>query len=418
MALLFYNILILPIVRLGVSVISRFNPKLREREHSWNTTIQQLQALSQTKRRIWFHVASMGEFEQAKPIIQHLKQSDSALSIVVSFFSPSGFRHHAHYPLADAVVYMPIDSRLKARLFIEAMKPDVAVFIRYELWLNHLAELSKRKIPAFLFCATFPNASLWKFPLFKSFLRVILNHFTAIYTVSERETILFSKIHTTANVFTATDTRFDRILHGIEQARTEPKILPDGFYKPHDSVFVAGSTWEKDEQIISEAIRSLQHKGISLCSIIVPHEPTDEHIAALQRSLPEATLLSNVNSSTNNQIIIVDSIGKLLKLYGYATIVYVGGGFGAGVHSTAEPAGYGVPIASGTTIRRSPDAQNLKRIGALTCVESSDELTQWIMTMITNPNERVQRGASGLEYITLGKGGSLDAAKRIMNYEV
>ncbi|MBI3260462.1 MAG: hypothetical protein HYZ54_13465 [Ignavibacteriae bacterium] len=417
MILFLYNALIIPVLRIVVRCALFINPKLREREESWKTTITCIPSHPENYRRIWFHVASMGEFEQAKPIIELLKKDNPELSIIVSFFSPSGYRNQKNYPLADAVVYMPFDTRKKARQFIEAINPDVVVFIRYELWLNHLAELSQWKIPVYLFCATFPNSSIWNYPVFRSALHRILNYFTEIYTVSQRETNLFLSINTTTPIISSVDTRFDRIISVIENSQKESPILPDNYFKPDDIVLVAGSTWQPDEEILIKAFHSLEQQGHSIRSIIVPHEPTPEHTQALKNNLRDSVLLSEINGKNSDaRHTIVDSIGKLLKLYSYADIVYVGGGFGAGVHSTAEPAGYGVPLVSGRNISRSPDAQNLVTLEALTCINSSNELTEWLLKMVNDESERLKRGELSRQYVYKGLGGSKTAAEIIANY--
>ncbi len=416
MVFFLYNVLIIPVLRILVRCTALFNPKLREREDSWDTTLELLSSLPPAEYRVWFHVASMGEFEQAKPIIEHLKAENPDISIIVSFFSPSGYRHQKHYPLADAVVYMPLDTSKKARQFVTAISPNAAVFIRYELWLNHLAELSKKKIPVYLWCATFPRKAIWNFPFFKGFLQKTLGCFTQIYTVGEDETELFVKANRSLAVHTAADTRFDRIISVIEKSKDDTPIIPNGYFKPDDTVLVAGSTWQKDEEIIIESLNALEQTGQIVRMIIVPHEPTQEHIATLKNKLLDSVLLSELTEkNSNKKHIIVDSMGKLLKLYRYAHIVYVGGGFGAGVHSTAEPAGYGVPLVCGEHISRSPDAQNLENLGALTCVSSSKELIEWLLKMTTDKDERSKRGNQAKEYVYRGAGGSKAAAEIIAN---
>ena len=416
MILFLYNVFVIPILRIAVRCISLFNPKLREREAAWKTTLARIPQLPPNTQRVWFHVASMGEFEQAKPIIEQLKKNNPTLSIIVSFYSPSGYRNQKDYSLADAVVYMPLDTRKKARQFIVAINPSVVVFIRYELWLNHLAELSKREIPAYLFCATFPNSSLWSYPIFRSILSNTLNYFTEIYTVGQRETNLFQNAGTSTPVHSASDTRFDRIISVIEKSQKEPPILPENYFMPDDIVVVAGSTWQQDEEMLIGAFYELEHQEYPIRMIIVPHEPTTEHIQAIESKLENSVLLSEViTKGTIARHIIVDSIGKLLKLYSYADIVYVGGGFGAGVHSTAEPAGYGVPLVCGSNIKRSPDAQNLFELNALTCINSCNELIEWLMKMIDEKPERLKRGELAKNYVYKGLGGSKAAAEIIKN---
>lgn len=411
MIVFFYNLIVIPIIQLLVLCISQFNTKLKEREKAWKTTLLTLEKLPQNTKRIWFHAASLGEFEQAKPIIERLKSQNQNLSIIVSFYSPSGYRNVKEYPQADAIVYMPIDTRRKAKQFIEMMNPNVAVFIRYELWLNHLNILSNKNISTFLFCATFPNAKIWKLIFLHQFLSAILNNFTGIYTVSDFETHSFKQLLLDIPVTTSRDTRFDRIISVVETVKDSKKILPESYYKSNELILVAGSTWQKDEEIIIDSLEQIEKKGYGIRPIIVPHEPTREHCMNLKSKFQESVFLSELNSQSDNfKFIIVDSIGKLLLLYGVADIVYVGGGFGSGVHSTAEPAAYGVPIVCGRNISRSPDAQNLEQLGALTCINSSENLSKWLENMITNPSERISRGEIAKQYVYNGAGGSKTCA--------
>lgn len=415
-ALIIYNLLIIIPLRLAVFVLSFFNPKLRERERAYGSTLRALSALSlKTDRRIWFHAASMGEFEQAKPIIEELKILHPEWQIIVSFFSPSGYRHQKNYRYADAVVYMPLDTRANAREFITRLQPDAAIFIRYELWLNHLTILSERAIPAFLVCATFPGSALWMYPPFRTILRTILRSFTAMYAISAQQAARFSGFSPSCSVHISADTRFDRIISVVEKASSLGDLLPANYFAADDFVLVVGSSWEKDEDILHESLHSLAPQFPRLKLIIVPHEPTEGHVARLTTMFPSAHLLSSLtDNSPKGQHIITDSIGKLLRLYNKADAAYIGGGFGAGVHSTAEPAGYGIPIACGPFITRSPDAQNLLSSGALDVINSSEECVHWLTTILTNRDIYSHKSTLAKEYVYQGKGASRMVAERIV----
>ncbi|MBK9247594.1 MAG: hypothetical protein IPM69_05650 [Ignavibacteria bacterium] len=414
--LILYNVLIIQPLRLFVFIYSFFSPKLRERENAYQSTLDVLSHLPKsTKSRVWFHAASMGEFEQAKPIIERLKSKHPDIIVIVSFFSPSGFRNQKNYPLADAVVYMPLDTHSNVREFLELVKPDVAVFIRYELWLNHLTILKDTGISTFLMCATFPGSKVWLYLPFRTILISILRTFTAIYTVSQAETKRFNTFASSLPVLTSGDTRFDRILSIVDNLHLKNDILPENYFTPDDFVLVVGSSWEKDEDMIIESIRNLDQKYPQIKLIIVPHEPSHEHVSKLIQKLPSAMVLSQISKdSPKGSYIITDSIGNLLRLYSYARAAFVGGGFGAGVHSTAEPAGYGIPVACGPFITRSPDAQNLYNNGALELITSPQECFRWLELLLTDTVEYNRRSKQAKDYVYQGKGASEILTERIM----
>jgi 3-deoxy-D-manno-octulosonic-acid transferase len=415
-AVVLYNLLIIQPLRVLVLLYSRINSKLRERENAWESTLQTLTKLPQkSSPRVWFHAASMGEFEQAKPIIEHLKAIQPDIQVIVSFFSPSGFRHQKKYPFADAVVYMPLDTKANAREFINHIDPGVVIFIRYELWLNHLTLLSDRGIPTFLVCATFPGSAVWMYPPFRSILKAILRSFTTIYAISAQQTARYTGFSPMLSVQTSADTRFDRIISVVEQASSLDALLPHHYFAPDDFVLVLGSSWEKDEDILLESLRILAPKFPHLKLIIVPHEPTESHVSSLMKKLPSAQVLSRLSEqSPKGQHIITDSIGKLLRLYSVADAAYIGGGFGAGVHSTAEPAGYGIPVACGPFIERSPDAINLHQNGALEVIHTPEECVRWLETLLTSQDIYSQKSKLAKEYVYQGKGASTALAETIM----
>jgi 3-deoxy-D-manno-octulosonic-acid transferase len=414
----FYNYIALPFLKIAAAVGGNFNKKIADRQRNVRKSFKYLEKLSLDAKRVWFHAASVGEFEQAKPVIEALKESNPDICVIVSFFSPSGYNTQKSYKFADAIVYMPLDTRKNAEEFISLLKPDVVIFVRYEAWFNHLSVLKLRNIPAFLICATLSQKSAWNFPLLKDLRQKTYSLFTKIYTVSAEQTERFKKLALNVPLETLTDTRFDRIAKIIDSARKE-QIIPESFYSIDDFVLVAGSTWEADEDVILEAFKNLPpeiQENVKL--VFVPHEPTDEHIALLKTKLPDAVLLSEISQSEENfgAHIIVDSIGKLLKLYAVADAAYVGGGFGVGVHSTTEPAGYGIPLATGPNILNSPDAPTLEKLGALTVLKTADDCKSWLLKNINNENFREKSGEIAREYI-YGSLGSTDIiAREIAEY--
>jgi 3-deoxy-D-manno-octulosonic-acid transferase len=418
-----------------MTIVKPFTKKLKEREGMWEDLLDSLDKIpNNNEKRIWFHAASMGEFEQAKPIIELIKKSNPEIVIIVSFYSPSGYNNQKDYQYADAVLYMPFDTRMNASYFIKRINPDFAVFVRYEIWRNHLELLQKKKIPTYLICATKPNNPiLYKNFLLRAFTKSNYNFYDKIYTISKEHSNFFKELNVQSNIQTLSDTRFDRIIENVEKAKNN-KVLKDELFNDKDFILVAGSTWEPDETLILETVKILENENFiektdyhSIRLILVPHEPTKKHIKNLKKLLPDALLLSEIeqyfNSNPNeNEIknylggnhIIVDSIGKLLRLYANASAAYIGGAFGVGVHSVTEPAGYGIPLACGTRMTNSPDALNLMKIKGLEVVNNSEELANWLKRIISDKKEFTKISTINKQYLYDGLGSSKIISDEIM----
>ena len=423
---LVYNIFFIPIAFIVLKTLSLFDQKIRERESNQKVKLRQLSKLSENNKRIWFHASSMGEFEQAKPVIESIKKANPNIIIIVSFFSPSGYRTQGNYPYADYMFYLPFDSFFSARKFITSLSPDIAVFIRYELWINYLSILKKRNIPSFLICATIPGK---KPQIIKGLKKIYYSHayslFDYIYTISDHHTRFFNSIGLKQKTITFHDTRFDRILDKVEQSKSQ-KILPDELFDKDDFVIVVGSSWEPDETILfNTAIDIFKENKIKLRMIVCPHEPNESTLSRIKQELPNSFLLSQVldylNSEQNeNDIpkflgknhIIVDSIGKLLRLYANANCAYIGGAFGAGIHSVTEAAGYGLPLACGTGYYNSPDAINLVGQNVLKPVSNADELKNWILKMHSDTEYYKEISSKAKDYVLSGLG----SAEKLADY--
>lgn len=389
-----------------------FSAKLRRRQGVWRETVHNAGVLISEQRLpvVWFHAASAGEFEQAKPVIELLKSSTTPFFVVVSFFSPSGYEVHRNYKFADAIIYLPLDSFFSVRYFLRHIRPDIAVIVRYELWFELLWQLRQHKTPVLLISATFPARH---FPFFTSVLTAMLRAVTTIYTASNAESEKFRLfVLSSTTLISATDTRFDRISSVVQSARATDSVLPPDFFAPDDIILVAGSTWPDDEHLLASVLDD--EKFTRIRCIFVPHEVNSAHLNALQLLVPDAILLSDIQLNKWRRHIIVDSYGALLRLYRYAHIAYVGGGFGTGVHSTAEPAGYGIPILSGMNIRRSPDAIALQNVGGLLVINNEDELKTALEALVVSPEKRSQAGAIAAHYISSQTGTSNVIAQQIL----
>ncbi len=393
-------------MKLLLPVLSLFLPKLKERERNWKAIFYEAEIRRGSQDRIvWFHAASMGEFEQAKQIIEKLKSENENIKILVSFFSPSGYINQKDYHYADAVVYMPPDTKRNAKMFLDKFQPDLCVFIRYEIWHNFLHNCAKRNIPAFLIAATKPSRSkLSSLELIKQFYALNYSYFTKIFTVGSGHSDFFKNLDLTSEIITATDPRFDRINASVEKNRQQQLINP-GIFKD-EFVLVAGSTWHEDEEILIPALERLNKSEKKYRCIFVPHEPTEEHIKTLSSKI-NAMLLSEllnmikdgvddkqIKKTLGGKHIITDSIGKLLALYALADAAYVGGAFGAGVHSVTEPAGYGLPLATGPKMKNSPDAVKLNELGSLTVIRNVAEAEKWLADISDEETNKKQSDIS------------------------
>lgn len=378
-----------------------FSSKLRQRQRAWRDTVRKADLIikRQNKPVVWFHAASAGEFEQAKPIIEYLAKSNVPITIIVSFFSPSGYKMHQTYPFVSAVTYIPLDSFFSVRFFLRSIKPSIAIIIRYELWYELYRQISKAKIPLFLISATFPAKRL---PTF--FFKDILQAVTALYAANSDSAEKFRPfISSQTELINASDTRFDQILSVVlKTQRSEEKLLPKDFFSSEDIVIVAGSSWHQDEILLSAILRNNNFSLLKL--IIVPHEITNSHLDSIEKLFPNTVKLSKLTSKHKRCNIIVDCYGKLLQLYDFADIAYIGGGFGAGVHSVAEPAGYGIPLICGPKINRSPDAIELHKRGGLRVVSNEKELTEALNLLISSKDSRSEAGLIAHQYIESGKG--------------
>ncbi len=409
-----YNYIFLPVILLLRPLLKLALPKFKERESAVESSLLSLKSIDKSKQTIWFHAASMGEFEQAKPVIELIKNERKDINIVCSFFSPSGYTTQKKYSFADAVFYLPLDTKSNVEYLLKTIKPQAIILVRYEIWLNLLTKAFNSNIPLYLIDATFPSGLLGKI---KSFVKIAFTRFDKIYAVNQEETYKYINAGI-KHVETLPDTRLDRIACKVEESKKHP-LLDKSIFAGR-KVLIAGSTWQPDEKIISEAAKVI---GIDLlCIIYVPHEPTNNHLKELQGIVPNTVLLSQLMQlsiedqtlALSNNHVIVDSIGKLLSLYALADIAYIGGAFGVGVHSVTEPAGYAVPLITGKNNTNSPDAPILENLGALTSVASTNELRLHLDLLLKNPSEYKKISNLSGEYVNSALGSSQVIADEVI----
>lgn len=328
---------------------------------------------------VWIHAASLGEFEQGRPIIERLKALRPDIKVVLTFFSPSGYEIRKNYPHADHIYYLPSDRTRNVKCFLDAVKPDVAVFIKYEFWLNYLAELRRRGIATLLVSAIFRPRSIFFRPWGGSW-RKALRGYSHLYVQDGASEQLLRSI-AVENITVAGDTRFDRVREIAQQAKQIPIIEK---FRGDRPLFVAGSTWHRDEELLLELIND----NPTVRFLIAPHEMDEQRIAWLMREVKggamrytQSTVASDYSTT---QVLILDTIGMLSSAYAYAQWAYIGGGFGAGIHNTLEAATYGLPIAFGPKYRKFQEARDMVALGVATSVKNAQQLKSWFAKLCTD----------------------------------
>jgi 3-deoxy-D-manno-octulosonic-acid transferase len=399
-----YSCVAIPLFLVLARLAGIFNRKVRRaiRGRRWLFPRLQVQmAALPPGKRIWFHSSSLGEFEQAKPIIAALKRLAPETRIIVTFFSPSGYEHSRKYPLADVISYLPFDTRTGARHFLDLVQPDVAVMVRYDIWPNHIWELRKRGIPVLIANATMRRHTKRMIPGARSFHRHVYDAINEILTVSQSDIegfLQFRLRHALLQI--VGDTRYDQVSIRSAEAR-QRNIIARGILDGK-RVIVAGSTWPEDDNVIIPAYLQLKQEMADLVLILVPHEPTLTHIEDLERELTGETSFirfSALNEYSGERVIIVDSVGILLVLYRYAQIAYVGGSFRQGIHNVLEAAVYGVPVVFGPRHRNSQEPLMLAERGGGFIVHDAREIYRTWHNLLDDSSARATAGERASQFV-------------------
>ncbi len=321
---------------------------------------------------VWIHAASLGEFEQGRPIIEAIRKNHPSYQILLTFFSPSGYEIRKNYEGADYIYYLPLDTPQNARRFLDIVQPEIAIFVKYEFWLNLLASLRRRKIRTYVVSAIFRRNSIF-FRFYGGMWRKALETFEVMFVQNNESKQLLGALGFD-NVLIAGDTRFDRVAAIAAQAKRIPLIER---FKENHPLFIAGSTWGPDEELI---IR-LMNDNPSIRFVVAPHEMEQsriEHLMAQTRGgAVRYTTCNDDTDLSNTQLLVLDTMGMLSSVYGYASWGYIGGGFGVGIHNTLEAATFGLPIAFGPAYRKFKEACDLVSLGAACPITNYEALKAW-----------------------------------------
>ena len=344
---------------LGVVIASFFSKKVRK---MWRGERQAFDVLKEKvdpeARYIWFHVASLGEFEQGRPIIEELREKHPEYRILLTFFSPSGYEVRKNYGGADIICYLPLDTPINAIRFLRLVRPVMAFFIKYEFWYNYLHILKYRNVPVYSVSSIFRPDQIF-FRWYGRHYAGVLRCFTHLFVQNEQSRKLLEKLDI-RNVSIVGDTRFDRVLQIKEQSKHLPLI--EAFVKDADHVFVAGSSWAPDEDIFIPYFK--QHTSWKV--VIAPHVIGEEHLVQIEQALGGDVVRytrTNAEEAAKARYIIIDCFGLLSSIYHYGDVAYVGGGFGVGIHNVLEAAVWDVPVIFGPNNKHFQEAQELLKCG-------------------------------------------------------
>ncbi|GFZ92513.1 3-deoxy-D-manno-octulosonic acid transferase [Aquaticitalea lipolytica] len=406
---LIYNIGVY-IADFHLKIIALFSHKLKLGVDGRAQTFNILEtSISKNDKTFWFHCASLGEYEQGLPVFKVLREKYPLHKIVLTFFSPSGYEIRKNTDVADIVVYLPMDTKVNAKRFLNIVHPELTIFVKYDIWPNYLIELKKRNLRAILISALFRNNQSYFKPL-GSMMRNALSAFEHIFVQNEDSKKLLESINFN-NVTVAGDTRFDRVSN---QLKIDNKLTFIEEFKQDKLCVVVGSSWPEDEELLVNYINSNDSKEIKY--IIAPHNIKQNQIQNLTSKLNVKTVLFTEKESQNlsdYSVFIIDTIGILSKIYSYADIAYVGGAMGTtGLHNILEPAVFGVPIIIGKNHSKFPEAQQMIDFGGLKSIKNEDELNSELTSIIENASKRNQMGSLNKAFIDLNKG----AIQKITNY--
>jgi 3-deoxy-D-manno-octulosonic-acid transferase len=406
-----YNFLVLLVGNI-LKVVALFQPKIKLFVSGRKNTFPELEAkLSPVKKNIWMHVASLGEFEQGLPILERLRKQFPDHRLILTFFSPSGYEVKKNTSAADVVVYLPMDTISNAKRFLNLVQPEFAVFVKYEIWPNYLKELKQRNIPTFLVSALFSKRQIY-FKPYGGFMRKSLTTFSHFFVQDNSSKALLQSIGF-ENSTVSGDTRLDRVSE-ILKRDNQLDFMTE--FKNNHPCLVAGSTWSEDEEFL---IPYINQSDSNFKFVIAPHEIKEAHISKILAALQKKAICYSQMDNKNMKdfdVLVVDAIGLLTKIYSYADMAYVGGGFATGLHNTMEPAVFGIPIIIGPKYHGFKEAGDLVANGGILSVSNQTEFYKVMDTFITDAQQREQVGAINANYIAANKGAAHLITESISKY--
>ncbi len=421
--LLVYNILVVPLAYVALTILAIFDEKIREglqgRKASW-ITLRQFREKHPTRKVFLIHSASLGEFEQAKPVIRGLKTLRPDILIVASFTSPSGFKHAARIAEVDLFIYLPLDTYMRTRRFIQKLRPSKIIFVTYELWPNLIFNARRHHVTTYLISARIREGSSKMKPVINAFFSNLYRSLDYIYAISDEHKASVAKLIGSVNitVLTLGDTRYDQVIQRSQELVKKAllRVFADGF------VFIAGSIWPQDARhLLPALIRNLKEQP-HLRVIIAPHEPNDYALEMLEDTFHAANF-KTVRYSTLTQsigavrVLLVDRVGILAELYHQCQLAFVGGSFRGSIHNVMEPAVAGLPVLFGPSYHNSHEAELLIKAGGGVCCPDENALYKTIRRFITIPADYQKAANAARQVILSNLGASARTVKEILESE-
>lgn len=378
----------------------------RKATNSWLTSARK-------GKYLWFHCASLGEFEQGKPVMETLRKQHPEYKLVVTFFSPSGYEIRKNYSGADQVLYLPAASASNARKFLDHLDIALAVFVKYEFWYPYLKALHQRSVPVFLIAAVFRDDQ----PFFKWYggvWREMLGFFSAIFVQEEASKKRLEKLKTPP-VYATGDTRFDRVIETALQAKEVP--LVNAFTQGRTTI-IAGSSWGPEEEMLATFIRKA---SAELCFVIAPHDVGENHIRALLKKIPENKKAERFtrakpDSVAEAQVLVVDQVGYLSSIYRYGDVAFIGGAFGKGLHNILEASVFGMPVIFGPDHQRFPEAADLIDKGGALSISDETAFLNALQQIIGDPDKKQRMAAASALYVREKQGATRAIVKILSAY--
>jgi 3-deoxy-D-manno-octulosonic-acid transferase len=412
--LFIYNLIVLFAAQI-LKLLALFSPKMKLFVEGRKLVFQTLKDKIHPEDKVfWFHAASLGEYEQGLPVIEKVKEQFPHHKIVVTFFSPSGYEVRKNNTVADVTVYLPLDTKANAKQFLDLVHPEKVFFIKYEFWPNYLYELRQRNISTYLISGIFREKQVF-FKWYGGFYKNALKTFNYFFVQNEKSKTLLQSIGFN-NVKVSGDTRFDRVVAILEKDNSLDFIEQ---FKNNQTTIVIGSSWPKEEELL---VNFINQADDNIKFIIAPHNIKSEQIQNLKKEITKNTILFSEYSvltgrdlSLNeNNVFIIDTIGILTKIYSYADIAYVGGGFGnPGVHNILEPATFGIPIIIGPNYSHFAEATALVGLEGCISIKNQSELNEAFDLLLQNEDERYEKGHICSTFVQMNKGATNSILKSV-----
>jgi len=401
-----YNLGILAYYLL-VRIVSIRNEKARKWLEGRKDIFKRLrETITPGERILWFHASSLGEFEQGRPVIESIRKLKPDYKILLTFFSPSGYELRKDYKYADYIFYLPLDTKKNASRFIDIVRPEKVFFIKYEFWYNFLTQLKEEGIPTYIFSALFRPSQIFFKPWGKWYLKAIATY-EHIFVQNQESFDILHKFGF-INVSVSGDTRLDRV---GEIADAAPRLDKLEIFCSGQKAIIAGSTWKEDEDLF---IPYLNKCPLGQKFVIAPHEVNPQSLERVCSALEKPYALYSTASTKElaiAEVLIVDGYGYLVSVYRYGMLAYVGGGFTSGIHSTLEPAAFGLPVIFGPDYQKFQEAHDLLSLGAATCINNYEELEAQIDSYRSNPEKLLSDAAIARGYVNKNRGASKEIVK-------